>query len=185
MPSEEDWQDEEDIDSQTQDIAGDSLKKTLNDFGSYDDGSVISSINIESEKVIVLTNPADRSTITIHFDKKRTINDHDLKKLVNYRYDARVLRWFGSSESLAKETKEGIDRHRFAKRVDEIAQIYGHKARFQTWDGQIIKNMVLPGTITTQDGRELNGTFEYAFNEDTGVLYHRFFHPHSRTIARA
>ena len=166
-------------------IAGDSLMKTLNEFGPYDDGSIISSISTDTEKIIVIRNPADRSTITIHFDKKRAINDHDLKKLVNYRYDDRVLRWFGTSGSLAKETQEGIERHRFAKRVDEIAQIYGHKARFQTWDGQMIKNMVLPGTITRQDGRVLNGTFEYAFNENTGILYHRFFHPHSRAVARA
>lgn len=197
-----------------EDIAGEALKKALQGAILYDDQSFVSDVDVESlgceskesqqeskaakakvavtRKVksmrITIGNPTDHSTIIIDV-LKRVITDRALSKLKKFVYDQNgVQKWFGNTATLQREfSKEDIERHRFAERVDEVVQLYGQKAWFLKDDGTIVKNSVIPGVMNTGDGRKLEGTFEYAYYEGSNgpVVYHRFFHPHSRAELRA
>lgn len=161
------------------------LKEMLNTALSYDDESLITEIDSKNNK-IVIKKPYDDSAVTIILNQRKAVTPEDIKHLTKFAYEDRVSKWFGGEEGLlAKYNQEQIDRHRFAQRVDEIAQLYGDTAVFMKNDGTLQENKILLGHITTKDNRKLNGTFEYACyqNEDKEkVLYHRFLHPRSKAI---
>lgn len=180
-----------------EDIAGEALKKVLQESLTYDDQSFVSDISVESSEnelkaaeqeakeakeaaavtsqmreniKIVIGNPIDHSIITLDVPR-RLITSRELSKLQKFTYDENgVQKWFGNFESLRKldYSQEDIERHRFSERVDEIVQLYGRKAWFLKHDGTVIKNSVMPGTMKMGDGRILQGTFEYAYYKLSG-----------------
>ncbi|PKN03793.1 hypothetical protein CVU75_00285 [Candidatus Dependentiae bacterium HGW-Dependentiae-1] len=163
------------------DIAGETLKNKLNQALSYDDGSTITEINT-AENRIVIQNPHDGSTVTLFTDRLTAKHIKSLKKLT---YDDRVKKWFAKVQEPSETTQEQRERHRFAQRVDEIVQLYGEDAVFFKQNGTLEENKFLDGFITTKNGDTLYGRFEYALYENQAtnkILYHRFFHPHSKAM---
>jgi len=164
----------------------DSAKEALNDALSYEDSSVITSMDTR-RGTITMRNPYDDSIVMVHVDPARKpITGKAIKSLKKFTYDERVSKWFGPEEELLpKYSEQEIARHRFAQRVDEIIQLYGDKAVFIKNDGTIEKNKILVGTITTKNGQKLQGTFEFSYyknQSEKNILYHRFLHPNSRTV---
>lgn len=166
------------------DIAGESVKRILNNVLSYGDKSTIAAIDTQSN-IITIENPEDGSIVTIEdVPLKRVVTAKILQKLKMFDYDDRVKRWFvDDAQSFEEGAQQDKIRHRFAQRVDQIVQLYGSKAYFLTTKGAFVKNRILKGSVKTQDGSLLEGRFEYAYYKDgrnQEVLYHRFLHPHSR-----
>lgn len=166
------------------DIVGYHLKNEFNNALAYPDKSLITDIDTHDNRVKIHNN-YDNSDIVLEIDKKKIITPDVLRKLKKYTYDKRVQDWFNTDEKtlLKNYTKEQIERHRFAQRVDEMIQLYGHKGIFVKNDGSFTKAKVLPGHIETADHQILKGFFEYSYYKDSHnqpVLYHRFLHPRSR-----
>lgn len=173
--------------SSQQDTSHTELKDLLNDLITYDDGSIISELDLDTN-VITITNPYDDSTVIIPVEDILNISDTIAGELY-FPYAERVANWFDDQNVPTTITAEDLERHRFAQRVDEIILLYGRPSCFTNNCGQLVENLTLPGTIITQDGRELEGTFEYAQDESTkvsgkAVLYHRFLHPRSRAVPK-
>lgn len=160
------------------------LKNLLNQLIEYDDGSIVSELDLDTN-VITVINPYDNSTVLITVDDIQYISD-DIENL-SFEYAQRVADWFDATTIPSNILLETVERHRFAQRVDEIMLLYGRPSYFTSNCGQLVENLTLPGTIITQDGRQLDGIFEYAQTESTNdgqkpLLYHRFLHPNSRAV---
>lgn len=160
------------------------LKDILNELVTYADGSIISELDLDIN-VITITNPYDNSTVIIPVEDILSVSDAITEELY-LPYAERVANWF-EDQTIPATNSEDFERHRFAQRVDEIMLLYGRPSYFTSNCGQLVENLTLPGTIITQDGRQLDGIFEYAQTESTNdgqkhLLYHRFLHPNSRAV---
>ena len=168
-----------------QDNTHQELKDLLNGLIAYDDGSIISELDLDSN-VITISNPYDDSTVIISVEDILCIPDTTANQL-DFLYAERVANWFNNATIPLTATIETVERHRFAQRVDQMIILYGRPSSFINNYGQEVENLTLSGTIITQDGRQLDGIFEYAQAENTKdsgkpTLYHRFLHPNSRTV---
>lgn len=163
------------------DIAGQKITDKLNAIPSSD-GSIIKSCDT-THKIVTIFNPVDQSTVMIELEKMPAITDKMLDDLQKFTYQKRVRDWFSEKDRLLEQKMtltDSIVRHTFPEKVDQIVQLYGKKYYFKT-DKGTIKNYALFGKIIAADGTHYDGTFEYAFSDNSeNVVYHRFLHPRSR-----
>lgn len=154
----------------------DEINLPTNPYLPHSDGSKLISINTYAISI------DDPQGFTIRLYRT---DEHEAQP-IHTSYHPRIYRWFTQPETELKEhltkgkipagvsTKEAIFNHAFGRRVDSFAPIECVQTR---WPGQKENTTILSvlGEIESPDKKISTGAFIWAYDNKTGVCFHRGF----------